>query len=186
MVIYDEEPLQAPHVPSSEPCSQSSSDCVGKVNVCFALDMSGSVCSPDFSKPQQCFACQGGCNENPFNLATCCSNFKDVKTFAIAMIESLDSEESMTSRESFSVVKFATSASVVTGLAPSSEIVKKLNDLVYSGGYTNHAAAIDSCQQTLSAPTTDADRKNVILFVTDGVATRPEANPFPHEQIRWY
>lgn len=94
------------------------------------------------------------------------------------MIESLDSEESMTSRESFSVVKFATSASVVTGLAPSSETVKKLNDLVYSGGYTNHAAAIDSYQLTLSAPTTDADRKNVILFVTDGVATRPEANPY--------
>jgi len=71
-----DDPPETTDAPTSTPSSQSTSDCVGRVNVCFALDMSGSVCSPDFSNPQQCFGCTGECNEDPFDLATCCSNFK--------------------------------------------------------------------------------------------------------------
>merc|ERR1711971_979693 len=45
--------------------------------------------------------------------------------------------------------------------------------LDYSGGGTNHAAAITACQETLAQSLHD-DRENVILLITDGVATMPD------------
>jgi hypothetical protein len=54
-------PTKEPTVePTSLPSTtQGPSACVGKVNVCLALDMSGSVCSPDFNNPQLCEECPG-------------------------------------------------------------------------------------------------------------------------------
>jgi hypothetical protein len=163
------------HVTVAVPTSQGQSDCVGKVNVCLALDMSGSVCSPDFNDPQMCQECPGACNEDPFDQGTCCSNFHDVRTFAIDMIGALDQESSGVD-EYYSVVEFATEATIVSNLISSDEAVQKLNGLDYSGGWTNHRSAIYRCQRTLDLSTAD-DRENVILLVTDGVPTRPEEDP---------
>ena len=90
---------------SSQP-SRQPSDCTGIVNVCFALDMSGSVCSPDFSNPQNCDDCPNECCEGGFNEDTCCGNFNAVKSFGVELVEALDAESS--GGAEFSVVQFST------------------------------------------------------------------------------
>ena len=81
------------------------------------------------------------------------------------------------SNGAFSVVEFAATATPVVGLSSSSKATQELEKLVYSGGGTNHAAAITACQKTL-VQSPETDRENVILLITDGVATMLGGNPF--------
>eukprot|EP00986_Skeletonema_menzelii_P018503 scaffold26650_cov181-Skeletonema_menzelii.AAC.1 len=75
---------------------------------------------------------------------------------------------------SYSLVGFATNASFVSNLMPlSADALSSLDSLAYSGGRTNHAAAISSCQQTFSNPDDAVERKNMIILITDGNPTEP-------------
>ena len=64
--------------PSARPCA-----CTGTANVFFAIDMTGSFCSPDFSNPELCENCPAQCVQISFNQNTCCGNFNDVKSFSV-------------------------------------------------------------------------------------------------------
>lgn len=52
--------------------------------------------------------------------------------------------------------------------------MKTINRLIYTGGKTNLAAAIDSCQQTLA--NSPPDRTNLLLIITDGAPSVPAFN----------
>jgi len=158
--------------------SQSPTTCVSKVNLCFALDMSGSICNGSTSS--SCSNCPNSCHEEDlFDQDTCCSNFAAMKSFSSAIVNALAEE---TDSRAFSVVEFAATATSVIGLSSSSEATQELEKLAYSGGGTNHAAAITACQETLDQ-STDNDRENAILLITDGVATRPSGNPFQSAEV---
>jgi len=47
-----------------------------------------------------------------------------------------------------------------------------LENLRYTGGFTNHGDAISFCQGVF-----DPGQKNIIVLITDGVSTRPESCP---------
>ena len=95
--------------------------------------MSGSVCSPDQSNPQSCYDCPSECHEEEFfERDSCCEHFNAVKLFSSAMLESLTEE--LFSRESFSVVNFATTATALIGLSSSDVAMQELEGVVYSGG----------------------------------------------------
>ena len=99
-----QEPTKSPTLPvglSGQP-SMRPSTCTGTANVCFAIDMSGSVCSPDFFNTELCENCPAQCAQHPFNQSTCCENFNDVKNFSIDFVETLAAEP-LGSRD-FSVV----------------------------------------------------------------------------------
>ena len=64
-------------------------------------------------------------------------------------------------------MKFAAEAQTKVSLGQ--DVLSGLNDLDYSGGLTNHGAAIQQCQSTFAG--SNDGGKNFILLVTDGVAT---------------
>ena len=68
-------------------------------------------------------------------------------------------------RERFSLVHFATDASVESNLGD--DVLPAVNSLHYSGGLTNHADAIGACQGTFA----NSSGENIILLVTAGVPT---------------
>ena len=47
-----------------------------------------------------------------------------------------------------------------------------LENLKYTGGFTNHGDAISFCQGVF-----DPGQKNIIVLITDGVSTRPDDCP---------
>ena len=160
-------------------CSREPDD----FNLCLAVDMSGSVCNN--GSGSECIDCdqsflddiisiftQTGCRDNGVDVRTCCSNFASVKQFSSLMVGAL---EELRADKSFSVVQFATNAQLVSNLNPVQETTRVIeNLLVYTGGLTNHQAAINMCQGTFrSFP----GRKNFILLVTDGVPSEPFADP---------
>ena len=106
---------------------------------------------------------------SPFTDDICCSLWNETNTFAIDLVEAFAAESSASE---FSAVYFADEAVEITGLTSSSAAKTALSNLVYMGGFTNHAAALNACQETFSG-TSDPDTPNTILLVTDGAATRP-------------
>ena len=77
----------------------------------------------------------------------------------------------------FSIVQFATTETRVTGLSSSNVVIPFLNGLNYTGGSTNQSEALLTCQQSLIT-STNTDRRNVILLITDGVPERPKVDQF--------
>ena len=78
--------------------------------------------------------------------------------------------------QSFSIVQFATDAALVSGLASADDTMFTIDALSYSGGVTNHADAINTCQQTLSV-SPFPNRENFIMLITDGESSAPELDP---------
>lgn len=104
---------------------------------------------------------------------TCCSNFQDVTDFSREMVNSLDE---VTVDTLFSIVRFSTSASLVSDLSSAEQTLEVLDNLQYSGGLTNQAQAIQLCQESLqSSP--NKDWKNMIVLITDGSPTSPYEDP---------
>ena len=151
--------------------------------------MSGSVCNRGANL--NCGDCQprNSCQDAGFTLNQCCANFEKVRNFAISMTSSLvdgyvNGDESA-GENGMSVVEFATTASIVSGLSTdASETVAALEGMVYGGGWTHHAYAISACQQTLAAVAEGGRRldvggqpkKNYIILVTDGIPTKPDGD----------
>ena len=153
-------------------------------NLCLAVDMSGSVCND--GDGSYCNECTSGptlfglpipffgtdCRDSFVSEDTCCSNFANVKGFSSTMVKLLDD---FPAEKAFSVVQFATNAQLVSNLESSDETVQVIDQLDYTGGLTNHASAIQACQQTL--PSNDNSRKNFIMLITDGVSSEPGFDP---------
>ncbi len=79
-------------------------------------------------------------------------------------------------QRSFSIVAFATDAALLGELATASEAMDTLDALTYTGGRTNHAAAINTCRASLETSTL-SDRKNFLLLITDGNPSEPASLP---------
>ncbi len=74
---------------------------------------------------------------------------------------------------SFSIVMFATDAEILSNLASADEALVSLDELTFTGGRTNHAAAINSCRTSLESSAQN-DRKNILLLITDGSPSEPD------------
>jgi hypothetical protein len=143
-------------------------------NLCFALDNSGSVCSFGVG---ECLFCEPAiwCQDSLFSPAQpyCCSNYKDVTTFSKLMIFALSQFEA---EKSFSVVQFSTYAQLVGNLATADETLTVLDNMHYTGGSTDHAAAISRCQESFAA-SSDPSRDNFIMIITDGLPSTDDLYP---------
>jgi len=76
-------------------------------------------------------------------------------------------------KQDFSVVHFGTEVTVASTLESWRQSIKTLNTLEYTGGMTNLAGAISSCQLTLNQ--SPPDRKNIMLIITDGAPSVPSS-----------
>ena len=164
------EPTNEPSpYPTPEPTCATEQD----FNLCLAVDMSGSVCNGGFfSFASDCLGCPiFECRSIFVDQDTCCNNFDTVKTLTQQIIRAL-SEFSA----DFSVVHFATDASIISLPQSANDALSTVNELIYTGGVTNHADAINSCQQALLS-SQKSKSKNFIMLITDGEPTAPENNP---------
>lgn len=167
-------------------------------NLCLAVDMSGSVCNGNSGS--DCLNCRAsllesilpmffssGCRDTSVSEDTCCNNFANVKDFSALVIDSLGD---IPVEKSFSVVQFATSAQLLSGRSSAAQTLAIIDELDYTGGLTNHAAAIAKCRDGLASPPGPAgvpgasalpwaprDRRDVLVLVTDGVPSEPAADP---------
>lgn len=127
----------------------------------------------------ECYACEPEtiCLESieavGDNKATCCNNFYDVIEFSKLMISSL---ERLPVNRSYSLVSFGNNATLDLDLASPEETLAALDGLVYTGGKTNHAAAISTCHTSLLS-SAELGRKNIMLLITDGYPSEPEDMP---------
>mmetsp|Transcript_23427 Transcript_23427/g.46633 ORF Transcript_23427/g.46633 Transcript_23427/m.46633 type:complete len:753 (-) Transcript_23427:85-2343(-) len=160
--------------PSSGPTNGPTCSTEQDFNLCFAVDMSGSVCNggPFSFGNGDCLGCPllEGCRNIFLDQDTCCNDFQSIKTFSQLMIRALDE---FPAEKDFSIVQFATDASIASFPQPANAALSTVNNLSYTGGITNHAAAIASCQQSLSS-SQNPGRKNFIMLITDGEPTAPE------------
>ena len=151
-----------PYVPSL-----SSND----FNMCIALDASGSVCSPNPFSPQSCSNCASDC-QTETSTDTCCANFATTVSFSSEVVKAV---EVYNVTKEFSIVQWSSSAYASQALSSATDTKTYLsNQIDYSGGGTNTAAAIVKCQDLFAS---SPGRKNVILLVTDGVPTIPSGDP---------
>lgn len=186
--IKQTQPPKSPSVlpsnlPTTKPTCRSTEQ---EFNLCLAVDMSGSVCND--SSGSDCLGCstppslfssvlsifftpESDCRDSFVSEDTCCANFAIVKDFSSLIVNSLGD---IPVEKSFSVVQFATNAQLVRGLSSGAQTLSVIDRLDYTGGLTNHAAAIEKCQETFLAT---GNRKNFIMLITDGVPSEPDVNP---------
>lgn len=133
---------QFTHVPSEQPSTLPSQQptCntnIDDFNLCLALDMSGSVCNQGTGF--ECNQCEPSliCNADGVPSNTCCNNFVNVIDFAKGMVSSLSE---LDSNQTYSVVQFATNATLVSSLTLSNRTLDALDEIVYTGGceYLTH------------------------------------------------
>jgi len=163
-------PLPETSSPTSAPIEEIQEPCTNNFNICYALDMSGSVCNRNHNI--NCDSCypSNKCRDEGYGQGTCCANFEKVREFAKIMTESLNGYGAFGA----SVVKFSTSASIESNMNTDIDTtLSALDGLAFSGGWTDHSDAIYTCQSTL--PST-SDAKNIILLVTDGIPTKPDTD----------
>lgn len=138
---------------------QTTSSCRQKdLDVCIAIDRSGSICTPS-----------GGpfisCSGNP----DCgCDNFDRVRQFTNNLIK----ETSEASQTKWGIVAFASSARVITPLTSPLEAINAVELFRYTGGWTATGSALELCQNKLKNSTSE----RIIILLTDGTPTRPDPN----------
>jgi len=139
------------------------------VSVCIALDESGSVCS--IGSPNQCDQLAAGIPSSNCDYENNCPSFNnDTKDFARTLITGLDA----VAESSFSVVTFARYANKDIGLTSAISAVNTVDNIHYSGGWTNTQAAIEECRRELeNAP---EDHLKFLVMVTDGLPTNNKAD----------
>ncbi|KAL7432869.1 hypothetical protein ACHAXM_003291 [Skeletonema potamos] len=167
------QPTKKPsQVPTNQPTCSTEQD----FNLCIAVDMSGSVCNGGFfgMGSGDCVGCPlFECRNIFLDQDTCCNNFDTIKTFSQLIIRAL---AEFPAEKDFSIVQFASDASIVSRPQSANDALSTINQLSYTGGVTNHAEAIASCRQSLSSSQFPG-RKNFIMLVTDGEPTAPENDP---------
>jgi len=130
--------------------------------------MSGSVCNG--SGGGQCESCEplNQCNSGGEKPSICCPNFSNMLEFAKDLTTALGE---LSTDQDFSLVHFGTEVSIASTLDSWRQAIKSINKLRYTGGMTNLAGAITSCQLTLDQ--SPSDRKNLMLILTDGAPSVP-------------
>jgi von Willebrand factor type A domain len=140
--------------------------------------MSGSVCNGGFfgfGGTGDCVGCPlFECRNVFLDSDTCCDNFGTIKSFSQVMIRALAAE--FPAEKGFSIVQFASDASIASLPQSANDALSTVSQLSYSGGVTNHAAAISFCRQSLSS-SQYPDRKKFMMLITDGEPTAPEDDP---------
>jgi len=157
---------------SSEPTPQPT-PCPKKLDVCVALDESGSVCSavpgqPELCEDGECTATE--CTDtvppsDECSYADSCSNFNTLtKVFTSDFIDDLKIQLEL----QVSVVEYGTQGILTSGLTTPDLAKAAVNGIAYSGGFTNLEEAIKECTETLEASTAE---QKIMVVVGDGVAT---------------
>jgi len=189
-VCLDDSPKQDPTVCSTDECGVCNGpgkitccdgtkvcdaiDCPASkpLSVCIALDESGSVCS--IGQPNQCaqLADWNGQGNNQCDYANNCPSFNAItKDFTKTLIQGLDA---VSDNSEFSIVTFGRHATVDAALSPANVALDTVDELVYSGGWTNTQAAIMKCREQLDdAP---AENLKVLVLITDGLPTNNRAD----------
>lgn len=134
----------------------------------------------------ECVGCNPGliCNDIEIDsslgigMGACCNNFVQVIDFTRDLVNSLSNLP--VDRQRYSIVGFGNSASVAVQRANPEEVIEALDELIYSGGRTNHGAAITSCRTSLP----DNGNKDIILLITDGDPSEPGDAPQPQESAQ--
>jgi len=134
--------------------------------------MSGSVCNGDSNSV--CLDCDSerpftSCNSGGEKLSICCPNFSNMLEFTKDLITELGE---LPTDQDFSLVHFGTDVTIASTLESWRQAIKTINQLKYTGGQTNLAGAISSCQLTLDQ--SPPDRKNLMLIITDGAPSVPQ------------
>lgn len=138
------------------------------VDICFAVDQSGSICNPRPSSPNTCSTCSRGngrCRERSSPIQLCCNNYEQVVNLASALVQQVST---ISPSSQFGYTRFSTDATRVSDLTTASTIQRRLRQTSYRGGWTNTAAALDDCSKILSSSTAS---NKVIVLMTDGDPT---------------
>jgi len=157
----ESDPTKAPTVGPTDAPTCKEQDLA---DMCIAIDNSGSICSE--GTPRLCEDCNSNtcrANGNSLTSGHCCRNYDTLTEFATKYINGLPSSEFTT----FSIVKFATSASLIGSTAVSAETaIAEIENSPYTGGWTNTQDAIDKCRKALKG------KKNpMMVLLTDGTPT---------------
>jgi hypothetical protein len=135
------------------------------------MDQSGSICS-DVNPCTTCTADRCPAEQPPLpgfaktGDNTCCKNNADAGLFAEAFINATSNEFNGNVNVGF--VSFATESFIQTVLTTAAGAITSIQNTVYTGGYTNTAAGIDSCRDVLRAGTST---KKILVLITDGIPT---------------
>lgn len=154
---------------------------MGKLEVCFVLDESGSVCTTG-STPQACTGTgtsstcgyNGLTNKKDPNF---CPKFNtDTKGFVKGLMQSLDTSASsygVTTR--YAVSTFSSNADKDQDLKDTAATTVTVTNLEYEGGYTQTAEGMEACQDILLKGYPVADK--LIVLVTDGRPRKDSTDP---------
>jgi len=145
----------------------------GKIEVCFILDESGSVCTKPNSKLTGCSSsshykdCEYNGKSSKSDPLYCPKFNTDTKAFVKGFVQSMDTKASaMGATTKYAVQTFSDGAQSDQGLASSATTTNTVNGLSFAGGYTWTAEGMEMCQKALMAG--DADAEKVVVLVTDG------------------
>ena len=132
------------------------------IDLCLALDNSGSICSE--GTPQLCNNCNKDqeCSAGGEVVAngSCCGNYAGLEDFAKEYIASLSGDGTV------SVVKYGSVASTIAQQGTPGAAIKAIESSSYTGGFTNTEMAIDKCIEQLKGTPNP-----MIVLVTDGTPT---------------
>jgi len=177
------DPTPTPTTTTTQPPTPFPTPCPKKLDVCVAVDRSGSICSSISNDPQVCrvdepclgIPCEGEDTER-CDFADGCPSFNDVdpekeneKRFVTTLINELNlSFMGVNDELRVSIVTFAGGAEEITPLTAPELATTTVNGIGYTGGYTNLEKAIAGCRETLSS---SAAGSEVIVAVSDGEIT---------------
>lgn len=153
----------------------------GNLEVCFALDKSGSVCTTA-STPQACTN-KGLSNTCAYNGKASksdpdfCPKFNtDTKNFVRGFMQQMEATaSSLGAHTKYAVATFSSKAEKDQDLDSASDTEKTLSRLEYAGGYTQTAEGMEACQELLEKGDPNADK--LIVLVTDGRPRKDQNDP---------
>lgn len=104
----------------------SAGGCSNKVNVCVALDQSGSICTRPQYNSQTCSRCSGSyCGDSGLSDDQCCANHVSTVGFAAQLATRIDAA----TNAKFALVEFSDRANVLSPLGPLSNYQSALDSV---------------------------------------------------------
>lgn len=154
----------------------------GKLEVCFALDESGSVCSKrtnpcsnprDRKSKKNCYFNRLTNKMHPYY----CPKFNTyTKNFVYDFIADMDELASgWGASTKYAIATFSESATKDQDLRDSATTINTVKNLEFTGGVTQTAEGMEACQDLLLNGDPDADK--LLIVVTDGRPRKNSADP---------
>lgn len=155
----------------SEVCDPATCPQSKPVSVCFAMDESGSVCSLNGPNGCSSLSSKAGQSDNNCDYLNNCPKFNvHTKDFAKTLIDGLDA----VTEAKFAAVSFGRYSHLDSPLVPGVVAKNAIDNIQFSGGWTNTQAAINSCRMELAnAPD---DHLKYLVIITDGYPTNNRRN----------